>query len=148
MKFQSKTEEEIAKERLIPDGIYQFEVLDAKDAVSKAGNDMIALNLQIFMADTTARPLTDFLMEKVPHKLRHFCRETGLIGLYDTGSLSPEDCAGKTGYVKIGTQTRKDTGEPQNTVKDYVSKPGETPIVPTHAAPEAARPEDTEDVPF
>jgi hypothetical protein len=126
MNFKPKTEEQLKAERLIADGVYPFEVMEAKDACSKAGNDMIALNLCIFLEDGSTRNLTDFLMEKMMYKLLHFCRETGLGGLYESGNLTPDDCTGKTGWVKIKTQQRKDTGENQNSVADYVPKPGDT----------------------
>jgi hypothetical protein len=151
MKFAAKTEEQIKTDRLIPDGIYPFEVLEAKDGVSKKGNDMIVLSLIVFMEDGTPRNLTDFLMEAMAYKLLHFCRETGLGALYEQGNLMPDDCHGKSGYVKIKSQIRKDTGEMQNSVADYVPKPGNDPA-PRRAGPTDAqlenKSEPDSDIPF
>ena len=150
MNFKPKTEDQLKSERLIMDGVYPFEVMEAKDACSKAGNDMIALNLCIFLEDGSTRNLMDFLMEKMMYKLLHFCRETGLGGRYESGDLTPDDCQGKTGYVKIGSQVRKDTGEIQNTVKDYVPDPKQKTIPGTVPTDEqlSNKQEDNEDVSF
>ena len=42
MRFTPKTEEQIHEENLFPEGEYDFQCIEANDAVSKSGNEMIA----------------------------------------------------------------------------------------------------------
>jgi hypothetical protein len=121
MQFPPKTEKQLAEENLIPDGVYPFEVMRAEAKKSKAGNDMIALELRIFTPDGKERALNDWLMPQMGFKLFHFCAYTGLAQQYESGSLTSHDCEGKQGFVRIGSQEDK-SGQfpPRNTVKDYV----------------------------
>lgn len=129
MNFKPKTEKEINEANLIPAGDYAFEVLDAIADQSNAGNDMITLTLRIFVGEGS-RQLNDYLMEKVAYKLFHFCSYMGLSKQYTDGTLKPEDCLGKTGYLSIGIQKgkKKDDGSGEvwpdrNSVKDYIRTP-------------------------
>src|SRR6478736_10369488 len=129
MKFKAKTEKEIAEENNIPNGDYAYEVLSAEDKISAAGNDMIALTLRIFVGEAS-RQLTDFLLESMPGKLFHFCSYTGLARQYQDGTLTADDCLGKSGYLTIGTSKGKkkensDEYWPDRpNVKDYIRNIG------------------------
>lgn len=123
MQFQAKSEKQIAEENLLPEGVYPFEVIGAADKQSKAGNDMIELRLRVFNGERSHQ-LTDWIMEKLPSKLFHFCAYSGLSRQYEAGTLSGPDCIGKNGYVSVIIQEDK-TGQypPRNSVKDYVRQP-------------------------
>lgn len=121
MNFAPKTEEEIDEESLIPEGEWDFEVIVAKDKVSASGNDMIELKLKVW-ANPNERVMTDWILEKFAHKLRHFCEATGLIDQYNSGSLVAEDCLGKTGRLIVGRSKNKQTGKLQASVTDYVGE--------------------------
>lgn len=133
MKFKTQTAEEIATAGLIPDKtIVPFEVVDAKEATSKKGNEMIELELRIFTPDGKSRLITTYLLESMPAQLFHFCTYAGLAAQYGSGSLRAADCLGKQGYAEIGIQKDKTgTYPPQNRIKDFVRpeplKPGENP---------------------
>ena len=121
MNFAPKTEKQLAEERLIPAGNYPFEVIASEAKQSKAGNDMIELSLRVFMPDGSSRQLLDWLMEKMAYKLFHFCAYTGLAQKYEAGTLTAEDCNGRSGFVKIGIQADKSGQYPdRNNVADYV----------------------------
>lgn len=122
--FTPQTEKQIAESNLVGAGVYPFEVATAESKTSKAGNDMIEIQLRIFLPDGAARQLRDYLMEKVAYKLFHFCAFTGLSPQYQAGTLRPDDCVGRTGYVKVAIKPNKETGELQNSVADYVRAPG------------------------
>lgn len=121
MQFKAKTEKELAEENLIPEGVYPFEVGKAEAKKSKKGNDMIEMELRVFMPDGKERGMRDWLMEQMGFKLFHFCAYTGLSQKYDAGTLNSHDCEGRSGYVKIDIQEDK-TGQypPRNNVRDYV----------------------------
>lgn len=121
MNFPAKTEKQLKEELLIPAGTYPFEVMSAEDKNSRAGNEMIELELRVFMPDGRSRQLKDWLMEKMAFKLFHFCAYTGLAVKYEQGTLHSEDCIGKTGYAVIEIQVDKKGEYPdRNSVKDYV----------------------------
>jgi hypothetical protein len=118
MRFAPKSAEELAMESLLPEGIYPFEVLDAIDTLSKAGNEMLKLKLVVF-GDGSTPHVYDYLLEKLAYKLRHFAETTGLLAAYEAGELTAEMCLNKEGYCKL-TVERQEGYEPRNTVKDYV----------------------------
>lgn len=120
MKFEPMSDEQIAKLNLIPEGQYQFEVVDAEDKVSARGNEMIAVKLKIWDRDGKERTLMDWLMPSFPKKLKHFCENTGLQDKYNLGNVIAEDCRHKSGCLSIMI-TKNQKGEDWNTVNDYLS---------------------------
>jgi len=143
MHFKPQTEEELKAARLLPEGEYPFEVLEASERdkdggplKSKKGNDMLKVKLNVFGRDSTQH-VYDYLGEFMAFKLRHFCYSVGLGKAYDAGTITAQQCVGKQGYVEIEVEPKGDYG-PKNKVTDYVVKEEST------AAP--ATKED--DVPF
>lgn len=129
MKFQPKTEQELQAEMVMPAGEYDFEVAEATDTVSKrSGNDMLALKLKVYAPGGGFRLVTDYLLEKLAWKLRHFCEATGLIAKYENGTLMARDCEGRSGraILQVDAERKSDDGTktypPKNSVKDYVPR--------------------------
>lgn len=121
MKFTPKSEQEIAEENLLTPGVYGFEIVDAEDTTSKAGNDMIKLTVHVFAEDGSPVTIFDYLMEKVAYKLRHAAEACGLIGEYESGTLDAFDFKGKTGRCKIVIQKDKSGQFPdKNGIADYI----------------------------
>lgn len=127
MRFTPKTETQIIDERLLPPGVYDFEVIHSEDKVSKKGNDMIHVGLRVYRTDGNGYVLVDdYLMESLLYKLLHFCAAGGLTAKYEAGELTSDDCMGVCGRVKIKRE-QQDGFEPKNAVQDYVKpKEGET----------------------
>lgn len=124
MRFNVKSDEELAVMNLIPKGQYQFEVSSAIDDVSKtSGNDMIKLTLSVWDAEGKQHTVFDYLLEAFPKKLKHFAKHTGLIAKYESGELLADDCVGKCGTLDLVIQEDK-SGKypPRNSVADYVEK--------------------------
>lgn len=128
MRFAPKTEQELASELVMPAGTYDFEVIEAEEKTSKAGNEMIVVTLKVFGNDGGFRMVTDYLMEKMGFKLRHFCCTTGLIQAYNAGSLTSGKCEGRSGKVilQIDPERKSEDGQktfpPKNSVKDYLDE--------------------------
>lgn len=117
MKFVPKSEDDLKRESLLDPGTYDFEVVSAEDAVSKSGNEMIAIKLRIF-SDRGERSVRDWLMPSMGFKLRHFTETTGMVAAYDAGTFNAEDCKGRTGRVLLKVETQEGYS-PKNSVRDY-----------------------------
>lgn len=133
MQFESKTEEQIKAELVMPEGEYDFEVTEAVNKVSRAGNDMIEVKLKVFAPDGGFRMVTDYLMPKMAFKLRHFCETTGLMDRYDAGNLTAMNCENRTGRVLLQIEPERKgkdkdgndkTFPPKNSVGDYAKPSG------------------------
>jgi hypothetical protein len=121
MNFQPRTEQEIADSKLWSKGDYDFEILDAGEKTSAAGNDMIELKVQVSNGDGLTRTLPDYLLSKRAEKLRHCAAVCGLIDKYLTGLLSSDDFVGKRGRLKLGVEKdRSGKYPPKNVVVDYL----------------------------
>jgi len=120
MNFVAKTESEIQAMNLLPDGSYAFEVMEANDKISKAGNEMIQLQLRIYDQHDRPHMVFDYLMEQMAYKLLHFCAATDLQLKYSAGTLSASDCNNKKGFVEIYTQEGVNGYSAKNSVKDYL----------------------------
>lgn len=141
MKYTPKSEEELEKEKqdalnaaLLPNGEYDFEVLQTSDKKSNAGADMITLKLQVFDNEGSGRIIFDYLTEAMGWKIRHAADACGLLATYEAGSLSASSFDFATGRVKIKTQKgNKEYPNPKNVVEDYIKRDSESPIanVPT-----------------
>lgn len=151
MRFTPKTESELQSMNLIPQGIYDFCVIKAEEQKSKSGNDMIVLTLKVW-EDNRERQITDYLLEAMPHKFRHFNEAVGLLNIYQTGELHANDCLNKKGKVEIIVQQgqAKPDGSRypnKNSIKDYVVEKQKTiSISPTKE--EAKEEIFNDDIPF
>src|SRR5437016_4593213 len=122
MRFAPQSEEAVAKEasRFEPwrSGIYDFEVAEAEDQTSRAGNEMIVLTLHVFNREGVRRTVYDYLIESIGYKLRHAAYACGLGKNYDTGDLQAMDFCGKAGKLKLGIEPAKDGYPAKNRVQD------------------------------
>ena len=150
MNFSPKTQAEIDAMGLIKAGTYPFAVSTAKDKISKSGNEMIELNLEVFDSEGKSHHMFDYLLEAMAGKLFAFCTSTGMEQKYHAGTLTSYDCIGRSGYVEIEIQKGKEnpqggTYPDKNSVKRYIVKPaGAVPSVYQTASKE----EFDSDVPF
>ena len=174
MRTEPKTEKEIAELGNLPKGIYPFEVLNATAKMSKAGNEMIELELLVHAPSGRSVKMRDWLMAKMARKLYNFCANcgAGLKAKYDADSLTAEDCLGVNGYLFLSIQKGRprDDGNgdwpDRNAVADYCSEaearesaeeagqfvpPAPLPKPPSAAVPVKARdaaPASNDDEPF
>lgn len=120
MRFSPKSEAEISEGNLLPAGTYPFQVLEATDKQSKAGNDMIALKLGIEDSNGSQRAVFDYLLEAMEYKLRHFAEAVGLLKAYEKGELHAEMLVGLSGECRIAIKAASGGYDPKNEVKDYI----------------------------
>ncbi len=146
MKTNPQSEQAIREAMLLPAGDYDFEVLDAEDKISKSGNEMIVVKLAVFRANGSRQYVTDFLMEKLAFKLRHFCYAVGVGDKYESGDLAAEHVKGRAGRVKIQIEEQEGY-PPKNIAKDYIPVVVDAKPAPA-AAPKKPAESSDDSVPF
>lgn len=126
MTYIPKTEETLAKEGLLPEGIYDFEVIETSDQPSKKGNDMFTLKLYVFDNDGSQRFIFDYIAlgnNFGERKLRHAADACGLMDTYNSGKLTDRDFLNKCGKILLKQQNgTADFPMPKNIVSDYLSR--------------------------
>lgn len=126
LRFIPKSETELNRFALLPDGDYPFTVLESKEQASKsaknAGRPMVALKLGVYADDGREVWVFDYFADWFSEwKLKHFCETTGHEKDYLAGNLDPSEngCQGWKGMVRI-TLGVDNNGKERNSVDDYI----------------------------
>lgn len=132
MKFDSKTDEQIAQEEAdakasgtLVAGTYDFEIIKADEKISEKGNAMFELNLSVYGTDGEPRSVRDWILPKMPKKFKHCLDACGLTDKYEKGEVTAEDFLSKTGKLEIKQKEyiNKDGLKMMtNYVEDYVKR--------------------------
>jgi Protein of unknown function (DUF669) len=150
MIFKNLTEEEINRINLLPEGVYDYQVIESKEKQSqKTGEDYISLTLKIYDYEGKEHILynCNFWNMKI---IKHFCDVNGLEEQYNSGNVPAEKCLYKSsGKVVIGIEGEKPDGNggtyrPKNIVKDYIVAPPGSSCVPLTKNPISL----DQDIPF
>ncbi|QGH73422.1 MAG: protein of unknown function DUF669 [Podoviridae sp. cty5g4] len=122
MNFRPMKDDEVSNSYvtiLAPAGEYDFVVKKAVDSVSKSGNEMIKLEIEIHPIEGKIK-VYDYLLEAMSFKLKHFCDAVGLTKEYESGSITAAMCSGRAGRCLIDIEVDKTgTYHDKNVVKDY-----------------------------
>lgn len=132
MQFKPKSEKEIALNGLWPDGFYEFEVTEAEETTSQAGNDMVKLKIKVYNDEGASRTVYDYLVgtESAQFKVRGFASAVGLIDQYESGNLDAVEMEGRTGKCKLVIQKDRNGSFPdKNAIGAYVAQ-AEKPKAP------------------
>lgn len=153
MKFPVYSDDELNEMqsfKLMPNGDYDFQVIEAKDTHSKKGNPMIELKIKVWDSDGREYLIFDYLLEQFAWKIKHFCQSTGLEHKWESGDLNADDCLGKCGIADIYTQKSKDPQySDKNAVKNYLPADVSRRTQETVKKPEAEKDEFEDDsIPF
>jgi hypothetical protein len=82
---------------------------------------MIHLVLDVWDSTGATSIVHCYLLDAMPHLVRHFAYAAGLGHRYEAGELSAEDCQGKSGRCKIrNEQDRAKAYPPKNAIADFV----------------------------
>lgn len=123
MKFQPMSENEIAESNLWPVGDYDFQVFDASDEISKAGNPMVKLTVDVFNDEGDRKRVFDYLVasDTSMGKVLGFADAVGLREEYNRGELQTVDMVQRSGRCKLGIQKDKNGQYPdKNSVANYI----------------------------
>lgn len=104
---------------LLPEGDYPFKVVNAKETVSKSGNDMIELTLNVGGEITLIDRLV--FTPNAYWRIDDFRRATGEVLGTGRTSFEAEHCIGRTGFVHLGTEDDIN-GKERNIVQAYLPK--------------------------
>ena len=126
MKYKPLTDEELNSQRgLLKPGEVDFEVIKAREKLSKAGNHMIELMAKVWDKDGKTANIFDYLLDSQAWKIKHFWESVGLSENYPKGDMEVEALIGLGGKCVIVTQ-KDETGKygDQTKIKDYLKKDG------------------------
>lgn len=147
MNYNTRTEKELTEANLLPKGEYPFEIADAREEKSKAGNDMLVLEVDC-IGDTGARKrITDYIVPGTiwADKKLHDCMwAVGLGPKYGTGTVMADELIGRSGYAGVGIDKGKPFTAKDGTQKDGFDKNKIAYYKRGEAAPSSRRPEPTE----
>lgn len=144
--FAPKTDDDIAKSNLLPEGEYDFEVIVATEGTSRtSGQPMITAMIQLFTSEGV-KVMKDYFVASMERKWKDFCFAVGLDSEYNAGRVEAATLAGRAGKLRLGVEEGKDKGDgsgekwpPKNTVKGYVrAKASPGAVIPPASAQPAA----------
>lgn len=146
MRFEPKTEQEVQEANLLEPGVYDFEVMEAEEGTSKAGNDMVTLKLRLESPDGRSVTALDWLVatDGMAYKTRHFAETTGQLSDYERGELLAHKMVGRTGSAKVGIAPAKGEYRAKNSINDYVGVAGSNSAPSKTSGPELV----DDEVPF
>ena len=141
MKFDTSGGTEAPPKWVVWDeGDYLFEVVEAEEAESKAGNPMVVVNLKFYDGEKTTK-VRDYLTATAAWKIKQLLVALGMPEAAETGELDPEAIQGKGGMAHLNVEEYN--GKENNKVGLYVD-PDEEPA----EAPRKAIGEDPDEDPF
>lgn len=119
MKVTPKSDKELSNVYL--PGKYDAEIVDAQNTVSKAGNDMIKLQLRVFDGQAGSQFIFDYLLDSIAYKIKHAAQACGLLDKYNARELDASDFLGKGCQVKLKVQEDAEGKyKDKNVISDYV----------------------------
>lgn len=158
MSYKPMTADEAVKLNIRPEGIYGIEVADAKAGTSKSGNSMIALTLHVYDADGDRFTVKDWLVHSdsrwAEKKVYDFACAVGIEAQYSAGTMTAEDCLGRTGFAMIVVQKGQPKADgsgnfpDRNGVKYYTANKPAAKAAASGNTEGAQADAPTEDVPF
>jgi hypothetical protein len=110
---------------LLP-GVYAFRVASAIDTTSRAGNNMVQLDLVVWDNERRQYRVRDWLLPQPvwADKVRSFFDAASMQTKYITGKIEAADCLGVHGRLRVDIQESVTPRWPrQNTVKLYLRDP-------------------------
>ena len=128
MQFSNFTQEEILHEDRMGPGTYDYQGSEASEQVSKAGNAMLKVVLNVTSEQGNSIQIHDYLVANVRWKLKQFALSCGLELKLKSGELGELDVIHKSGRCEVVLE-KSDKGEFLK-VKKYIKTTGEDIVEP------------------
>lgn len=146
MRFEPLSDAELAAQRgTLKPGPADFEVIDAKEALSKAGNEMVKLTLRVWDSEGRQGQLFDYLLGNAQWKIKSFYQSIGNPEAYEAGLIDPLNLSGASGKAILTIQKDPKYGD-QVRIQNYVM-PGVKKETKEAKDPDSIR-DEGDDVPF
>ena len=144
----SEQEADAQSSGLWPDGEYDYEIREASEETSAAGNSMIKLEVYIFDRDANRRMVFDYLVNSdgAAWKIRKFAASCGLLPQYEKGDLMANEIVGRTGRCKVGTQAARGEYPAKNVIRDFIKAAGVS--IPVQRREKVVAGEIDDEIPF
>jgi hypothetical protein len=122
MRFKALSDEELNKP-LYDAGIYNFKIIQAYEKPSKAGNEMLVIELLIEASNGGNFIVKDYLLstETSIWKISQLCKSINKEGLYKTENMEPFDIVNCNGTAELQHQTNPNDGKKYLRVKRYLA---------------------------
>lgn len=154
MRFSPLSDSAIEEANLLPVGEYSFNIISASEKINSKGNDMLVIELEVYDNNGKGRKVTDYLVEAMQFKLKHFASAVGVLRSYDAGTLSAAELGGLAGRCMIQIEPAKGEFKAKNCVKDYIKRQVECAdktapsTAQVAATPSVVRSDATDEPPF
>lgn len=123
MEFKVLTDEELKAQRFfLEEGMANFTVMNAENAVSKTGNEMIKLTLRVIDKEGKEGTIFDYLVstEKAVFKIKQFCDAIEKPEIYKSGKMNDLECLDQSGKCILKIRKSNEYGD-QVIIKEYLS---------------------------
>lgn len=152
MRFTPKSDEQIEAEKAERLAAYQpwpaglvcdYEIKEAIEATSKAGNDMIKVHVDVYNDKGDVRGIIMYFGDWNDYHFSRINRDR-----YEAGQVDPEDLLGRTGKCVLGIEKGglKDDGTryaDKNNIREFLK-----PAAPIKKSIKASDPELNDSIPF
>lgn len=138
MNFTPLSEQELQIASLMPEGIYDYQVVKAEDKISKAGNEYTSINLMVW--DEQGKEHIIYTNMALIKLLKHFCDVNNMEEQYKSGNIIAASFEGKNGgKVQLGIEGEKPKEgggnyKAKNIVLDYIAPSADSTMKPLPAA--------------
>lgn len=106
--------ESIKKDWLIPDGDYEFEVIEAEDQNDQwEGNPQLFIKFRVFLDNGNSVQISQFIRQAAAFLVDQLARCVGLDAEADAGEVDAQDLLNKTGRGHIHKR-KKQNGDERN----------------------------------
>lgn len=152
MKFTPMTDREAraARSYTFEPGTYDCLVIDAEAKVSRKGNPMVELQLEVALPNGQRPKVRDWLMleGQMAWRLREFMHAAGMASAYDAGEVEDHRLIGLPVRAEIGIQEGDGDFLDRNRVDRYLM-PESDAVHQPKARPDVSKPveRDPEDIP-
>lgn len=119
MRYTPLSEEELNRSKVLTEGEAQFEVIAAKDKLSKKQNEMIELQLKVCDSKGVTGGVFDYLVSNVVWKIKRFFDSIGSPDAYLQGEMDADSLVGASGKCILKTESDPKYGD-QTRIADYL----------------------------
>jgi len=115
----------------LPEGEYPASIAAMAETTSKAGNDMIVVDFDVYAAGGVVKLKDYIVFPSTAYKLKRLATSTGRTAAFESGEFAPSQYTGANLVLLLKVESTAQYGD-QNKIAGY--KPSEAGTVPTSTA--------------